>query len=285
MDDEHAAALVRPSRGVHLVLDREFLPGDVALMVPRTDDGRVLFAIPWHDRAIVGTTDTAVDSTPIEPRASREEVAFLLDHAGRYLTRAPRAEDVLSVFSGLRPLLSRGARGPTAKLSREHEVLVSRSGLVTVTGGKWTTYRRMARDGVDRAAEVAGLAPSPCLTETLRLHGAAEGCEPSSATAYGSDSGDVGRLIASHPGWDAPLHPAFPYRAGEVVWAARMEMARQVEDVLARRLRALFLDAKASIEAAPRVAELLADELGCDEAWRASQVGRFRALAGNYLPS
>ncbi len=285
MDDEQAPALIRPSRGVHIVLDREFLPSQTALMVPRTEDGRVVFAIPWHNRVIIGTTDTAVDATPIEPSASEEEIAFLLRHAGRYLTRDPEIGDIRSVFSGLRPLIERSTlKGTTAQLSREHVVLVANSGLVTVAGGKWTTYRKMASDAVDRAIEVAGLSSAPCVTANLRLHGAEERLDTSSLASYGSEATDVRDLIATRPGWDQRLHPSLPYQVGEVVWAVRQEMARQVEDVLARRLRALFLDARASIEAAPRVAALMAEELRWSEAWQSTQVEQFRFLARNYLP-
>ncbi|MDB5350373.1 MAG: glpD [Planctomycetota bacterium] len=284
IDDARAPQLLRPSRGVHIVLDRAFLPNDAALMVPRTDDGRVLFLIPWHDRVLVGTTDVAVNEATIEPHASKEEVTSLLEDSARYLTRAPRAEDIRSVFSGLRPLLEQKARGSTARLSREHAVLVSPSGLVTVTGGKWTTYRRMAADTVDRAVEVGGLTRAPCITETLRLHGAIPSDPTSPLAWYGSEATHVQELIASKPEWAEPVHPSLSTRCGEVVWAVRHEMARHVEDVLARRSRALFLDARASIDAAPRVADLMAEELGFDQTWRQSEVDQFRELARHYLP-
>ena len=265
------------------MLDRSFLPGESAVMVPRTDDGRVLFAIPWHDRAIVGTTDTPVDSSPIEPRPLRQEIEFLLTHAGRYLRRGPSPSDVLSVYAGLRPLLSAKGGTQTARLSRGHAVLVSSSGLITVTGGKWTTYRRMGELAVDRAARVAGLPPRPCVTPSLRLHGWEGQPAPGPFSGYGSDAPALLRTLAENPDWDRPLHPNLPYRAGEVVWAARHESARTVEDVLARRTRALILDARASREIAPEVARLLAGELGHDAAWQADQVRQFRDLASGYL--
>ncbi len=280
--------LLTPSQGTHVVLDRSFLPGASAILVPRTDDGRVLFAIPWHDRVLVGTTDTPVAELPIEPQPRREEIAYLLDHASRYLERSPGTSDVLSTFAGLRPLLRshRGrVGGATAKLSREHAVVISDSGLVTITGGKWTTYRRMAIDAVDHAARTGGLAARPLTTDRIKLHGCVAQIEEpnSSESVYGSDASALRSLCSGHPDWEQRLHPSLPYRVGEIVWAARLEAARSVEDVLARRTRALFLDARASIEVAPSVAALLAVELSRDQTWQDRQVTQFRELAKAYL--
>lgn len=285
MDEPDVRAMVSPSQGVHLVLDRSFLPGAAAIMVPKTDDGRVLFAVPWHGVVLVGTTDTPVQEISPEPRALQEELRFLLDHAGRYLNRRPKPVDVLSVFVGLRPLVSSaGAGGNTAKLARDHTLAVSDSGLVTITGGKWTTYRRMAEDTVDRAASVAGLEKRPSVTRDLRIHG--YGVEPSSQkelTVYGSDAAAIESLMRERPEYAERLHERLPVRIAQVVWATRQEMARTVEDVLARRTRCLILNAAASIEAAPRVAEILASELGRDESWKRSQVEAYTALARGYL--
>lgn len=282
MDEPEAPALLSPSQGVHIVLDRAFLPGDHGIMIPKTDDGRVLFAVPWHGRVVVGTTDTPVSDTPLEPRPLQEEVGFLLAHAARYLSKDPTADDVLSVFVGLRPLVKAGAGGSTASLSREHTLVVSPAGLVTITGGKWTTYRNMAEDTVNRAAEVGGLQPTKSPTRTLRLHGYTERPAPEPFGVYGADAPQVQLLLGSRRGWHERLHPNLPYRAGEVVWAARHELARTVEDVLARRTRALLLDAAASAAAAPRVAALLAAELGHDQAWQDEQVRQYQALAADY---
>jgi glycerol-3-phosphate dehydrogenase len=282
LDEPDAEALLSPSQGVHLVLDRSFLPGDHAIMIPKTDDGRVLFALPWHDRVVVGTTDTPVSETPLEPRALQEEIDFLLAHAARYLAKDPTAADVLSVFVGLRPLVKAGAAGTTKTLSREHTLVVSAAGLVTITGGKWTTYRNMAEDTVDRAAEVGGLSRVKSPTRALRLHGYQEQPEPEPFGVYGSDAAQLQLLLGSQRGWSERLHPEMPYRAGEVVWAARHELARTVEDVLARRTRALLINAEASMAAAPRVAALLAAELGYNEAWEREQVERFTELATGY---
>jgi glycerol-3-phosphate dehydrogenase len=282
MDEPHIEAMLSPSQGIHLVLDRAFLPGDHAIMIPKTDDGRVLFALPWHGRVVVGTTDTPVSDTPIEPRPMQEEIEFLLSHAARYLSKDPTADDVLSVFVGLRPLVKAGAGGSTASLSREHTLVVSSSGLVTITGGKWTTYRNMAEDTVNRAAEVAGLTPVKSSTTDLRLHGYQEQPEPEPFGVYGSEANQLKLLLGSRRGWHERLHPRLPYRAGEVVWAGRYELARTVEDLLARRTRALLLDAQASIEAAPRVAALLAEELGQSQEWEREQVRQYEALAASY---
>jgi glycerol-3-phosphate dehydrogenase len=287
LDDpaDAAAPLLTPSQGAHLVLDRSFLPGTSAMLVPRTDDGRVLFTIPWHDRVLVGTTDTPVAEVAIEPRPLREEIAYLLDHVARYLDRSPRASDVLSTFAGLRPLLRGRIGGSTAKLSREHAVVVSNSGLITITGGKWTTYRRMAIDAVDHAVRVGGLPDRPSTTDRLKLHGwVADPDETDDALAvYGSDASALRALCSERVEWDQPLHVRLPYRAGEVVWAGRHEAARTVEDVLARRTRALFLDARASIEAAPSVAAILGAETARDRDWQDRQVIEFRELARGYL--
>jgi glycerol-3-phosphate dehydrogenase len=285
MDEPDVRAMVSPSQGVHLVLDRSFLPGAAAIMVPKTDDGRVLFAVPWHDVVLVGTTDTPVQEISPEPRALQEELTFLLDHAGRYLNRRPKAQDVLSVFVGLRPLVSSaGAGGNTAKLARDHTLAVSESGLVTVTGGKWTTYRRMAEDTVDRAASVAGLEKRPSVTRDLRIHGyRVEPSNQEELTVYGSDAAAIESLMRERPEYAERLHERLPVRVAQVVWAARQEMARTVEDVLARRTRCLILNAAASIEAAPRVADILASELGRDESWKPSQVEAYTALARGYL--
>jgi glycerol-3-phosphate dehydrogenase len=283
LDDPESPRLLAPSQGVHLVLDRSFLPGETAILVPHTDDGRVLFAVPWHGRVVVGTTDTPVAEPSLEPRPLPQEVEFLLTHAARYLTRDPAPSDVLSCFAGLRPLVARPNKDETASLSRDHTLLISPSGLVTITGGKWTTYRRMGEDTIDQAALLAGLEEKPSVTAGLPLHGwSARAAAPAEGTAWGSDAPALDWLAGERPGWGEPLHPRLPYRVCEAVWAVRCEMARTVEDVLARRTRALLLDAKASLEAAPTVARLLAAELGRDPAWETEQVAAYGALARGY---
>jgi glycerol-3-phosphate dehydrogenase len=284
LDDPAAPNILSLSQGIHLVLDRSFLPGDHAIMIPKTEDGRVLFAVPWHNRVVVGTTDTPVEDAPPEPRPLADEIKFLLDHAAKYLSKDPGPEDVLSVFAGLRPLVKAGGEGAkTASLSREHTLLVSPAGLVTITGGKWTTYRNMAEDAVDKAIASGGLSESVCPTRSLKLHGYQDQPEPEPFGVYGSDASELKKLLAEQPGWDEQLHPNLPYCVGEVIWAARYELARTVEDVLARRTRALLLDARASQEIAPRVAQLLAAELGFDRRWEQQQVQQYIELAQGYL--
>lgn len=287
MDDHNAPRVVQPSQGVHLVLDRSFLPGESAIMVPHTDDGRVLFVIPWHGRVLVGTTDTPLDQPALEPRALPEEVDFILRNAARYLARDPQKSDILSVFAGQRPLVRPpGTDGtPTKKISRNHEVLVSDSGLVTLVGGKWTTYRQMAEDTVDAIEQLGGFPERPCVTETLHLHGwrnAEASSLPDDLAVYGSDAQHLERLMGDEPALAELLHPKLPYRKAAVVWAARHEMARTVEDVLARRTRALLLDARAAAEAATETARLMAAELGRDDAWQNSQIAEFQRLAAGY---
>ncbi|HEY1768023.1 MAG TPA: glycerol-3-phosphate dehydrogenase/oxidase [Terracidiphilus sp.] len=284
LDGATRGSLLAISQGTHFVLPRAFLPGDTALMIPKTADGRVLFAIPWHGATLVGTTDQPVDEVSSEPRALRSEREFLLDHIARYLHRVPTAAEILSVWSGLRPLVRKGGVR-TSKLSRDHTILVSKSGLITVTGGKWTTYRRMGQDTIDRAAAVASLPKRPSRTVDLKLHGwtASPSAMPEWERVYGSDLPALAALSSDRPELDALLHPRLPFRMREVIWAARHEMARTVEDILARRTRALFLDARAAIEAAPAVADLLASELDRSQAWKAKDLESFLETAKGYL--
>jgi glycerol-3-phosphate dehydrogenase len=283
LDDPSAGPMVTASQGVHIVLDREFLPGDSAIMVPHTSDGRVLFAVPWHGRVVVGTTDTPVPEASLEPRALEDEIEFLLTHAIRYLTRDPLPSDVLSVFAGLRPLVG-DPDSDTKAISRDHTLLVSPSGLVTITGGKWTTYRRMGADTITQAALVGGLPERLSVTEELRLHGWTDEVDPTEPrSVYGTDAVEIEALERARPELAERLHPALPYRASEVVWATRSELARTVDDALSRRLRALLLDARASVEMAPRVARLMAEELGRGTAWEEGQVAEFAELATGYV--
>jgi glycerol-3-phosphate dehydrogenase len=285
MDNPAAPELIAPSQGVHLVLDKSFLPGDSAIMVPHTDDGRVLFAIPWHDRVLVGTTDTAIKRPELEPRPLPEEIEFLLTHAARYLTKDPTPQDVLSVFAGIRPLVKSGESEETASLSRDHLLVISPGGLVTITGGKWTTYRKMAEDTVNQAAIIAGLDERPCKTENLRLHGWLKNAGVMAPLeVYGSDAPALRKIGVEKREYMEPLHPELPYFAAEVVWAVREEMARTVEDVLSRRTRALLLNARASMEIAPKVAHLMAKELRKNKKWEKMQVQEYSKIAESYLP-
>lgn len=282
LDEPAAPPKLTPSQGAHLVLPRRFLPGDTAVIIPRTADGRVLFAIPWRGCVLLGTTDTPVAETAAEPRPLAAELDFLLAHAARHFTPAPAAGDILSVFAGLRPLVK--ADQATSRLPRDHALLVSASGLVSISGGKWTTYRKMGEDTVNTAERVANLAPRASRTATLPLHGAGDAAVNAGDSPYGTDAAAMAELLRAHPEWDRPLHPRLALRPVEIIWAARHEMARTVEDVLSRRTRALILDARASMEVAPQAAALLACELGRDGQWARDQVTDYCKLARGYLP-
>jgi glycerol-3-phosphate dehydrogenase len=285
MDDPANPPIVAPSQGVHLVLEKKFFPGDSALMIPSTSDGRVLFAVPWQGRVIVGTTDTPVNEVSSEPRALKEEMDFIISHFNRYLTSKITEKDIRSVYAGLRPLVRSANSSKTSLLSREHTILVSPSGLVTITGGKWTTYRKMAKDAVDNAAFVGKLAKRPCVTDTLRLVGWTEGKSDQGGLAlYGSDAGFIRQMIVEEPLLGEKIHPGLPDLMAEVAWAVREEMACTIEDVLARRTRLLFLDARIASASAYRVGDLLSKLLGWDAVRKEKEIEVFRELCKGYLP-
>ena len=287
MAEPGAEDMVSPSQGIHLVLEKSFLRGNNAIMVPRTSDGRVMFAIPWHGHTVVGTTDTPIEAPSYEPKPLKEEIEFVLGTAGEYLSRKPLREDVLSIYVGIRPLVKAAGSdaSKTSALSRDHTIHIDGSGLLTIVGGKWTTYRHMAEDAVNHAATLGKLPDVTCRTAELKIHGWREGVrEDEDLSVYGADADAIRTLAATSPEMAERLHPALPYVAAEIVWAAREEMSRSVDDALSRRTRALLLNARAAMEIAPRVAALLARELGRDEAWQREQVAAFTALARQYLP-
>jgi glycerol-3-phosphate dehydrogenase len=286
MEQQDAKPLIRPSQGVHIVLDRKFLPGNQALMIPKTSDGRVLFAVPWYKKLLVGTTDTHREEATLEPIALEQEIDFILDTAAGYLIKKPTRNDVLSVFAGLRPLAAHeGNPKSTKEISRNFKVLVSKSNLTTVTGGKWTIFRKMAEDTLDILIKAGHLSPKKCQTTHFPIHGHTSALPSGNLTdVYGTDAVALAQLEKEHPLLSEKLHPDYAYTQAQVVWAVRHEMARTVEDVLARRLRLLFLDANAAIAAAPKVAHLLATELEKDQAWQQQQINTFNLLAKQYLP-
>lgn len=302
--DDPRRPTVRPSQGTHLVLDAEFLPGPNALMIPETDDGRVLFAIPWHGKVLLGTTDVAVPTISREPRPMAEEIQYLLRYAARYLQRKPTEQDIRSCFSGLRPLVGqKSGRTATSKLSREHEIYVGPTGMITVIGGKWTTYRHMGEELINHAETIGELPRRPSQTANLPLHGSprsedkvrtggASTAMPEHLSIYGTDVAQINSLFSrtdptsqlTRGDLSAQFHPDLPYLNAEILWAARHEMAMTVEDILARRTRSLLLDARASLNAASHVATMLRSEFGQSAEWERQQVHDFRTLAGAYSP-
>ena len=282
--DPSVRSMIAPSQGVHLVFDRSFLPGNSALMVPRTSDKRILFAIPWHGHTLVGTTDTPIAEASMEPAATDEEIEFLLSTSAQYLSKAPTRQDILSIFTGIRPLVKASDGANTAALSRDHTIQIDQSGLLNITGGKWTTYRHMAEDCVNHAATLGRLPEQECRTRQLRIHGhLADVQSLGYLSVYGSDAAAIQELARAEPALAKPLSGALPYTGAEVVWAVRHEMARTIEDVLARRTRAIFLNAAAAVESAPRAAALMARELGFGADWVAAQLTDFRQTAATYL--
>lgn len=285
MDEPGKRKTVVPSQGIHIVLDRSFLQSEDAIMIPRTSDGRVLFAVPWHGKVIVGTTDHLIENAKIEPRAEEEEINFVLNTAAQYLIKAPTKKDVLSIFAGLRPLAAiDGEVEKTKEISRSHKVLVSESGLLSITGGKWTTYRATAEDVINKASLMAGLEERECVTQNMPLHGYIKNVNRKDHMyVYGADIPKLKNLIEDESGLGKRLHPRLPYLRAEVVWAVREEMARTLDDVLSRRLRATFLDARASIEMAPEVADIMAIEMRKKYRWAKEQIKQFTSNAEGYL--
>lgn len=287
MNDTVYKKYIVPSQGIHLVFDKSFLPGNDALMIPKTSDGRVLFAVPWHDKIVVGTTDTLIKSHSLEPIATEEEIEFVLETAQEFLSKKPTRADVLSVFAGLRPLAAPEEKGQSTKeVSRSHKIIVSETGLISITGGKWTTYRKIAEDLIDKAISVHTLSNSNCKTEHLPIHGNKPTTDlerENHLYIYGTDCAGILKLQETERELKEKLHPDYNYTLAEVVWAIRYEMARTIDDVLARRVRLLFLDARAAIASSEKVADLLANELSYDEAWKKNQISTFKTLANGFL--
>jgi glycerol-3-phosphate dehydrogenase len=285
MDDADASPMIAPSQGVHVVFDKSYLPGTSAIMVPHTRDGRVMFAIPYLGVTLVGTTDTPISDIDLEPRPRTEEIDFILETAGAYLEKTPSRSDILSVFTGIRPLVKAADTADTASLSRDHTIHISKSGLLTIAGGKWTTYRQMAKVCVNHALTLAGLEAKPCVTKELNIHGFHKTPEKFGEDAlYGSDAPAIRDLMRADPARRQRLHPDLPARVGEVIWAVRFESARTVDDFLARRTRCLLLNARAALEAAPTVAAVMARELGHGRPWEEEQVRSFAKIGALHLP-
>ena len=285
LDQENHKNLVRPSQGSHIVIDQKFLAGNDALMIPETSDGRVLFGVPWHGKVLLGTTDIPIDQHSIEPKPMDEEIQFILDTAAAYLNPAPQRKDILSIYAGLRPLAA--PTGPnsssTKEISRDHKLIKSESNLITITGGKWTTYRKMAEECIDLAIKVANLSVKACVTKDLPIHGYSKNPNLVAWNSYGKDYESIIQLQQAHPEWKQPLIEGYPYTLAEVVWACRNEYIVKVEDFLARRTRLLLLDAKASRIASLQVAEIMAQELGKSAEWINQEVKEYKELTDNYI--
>ncbi|RWZ87780.1 MAG: glycerol-3-phosphate dehydrogenase/oxidase [Hydrotalea sp. AMD] len=285
MDDPEMPDSIAPSQGVHLVIDMEKFQSTQALMVPKTTDGRVLFAVPWHHKVIVGTTDTPVEQISTEPKPLEEEIQFIIDNYNIYASKPISMSDVKSVYVGLRPLVrKKGAGKNTSMISRDHTIMVSASGLITITGGKWTTYRRMAADVINHAIQLGKLTKKPAVTATLPI--GKWGWPINFSThwhLYGTNARLIQDIMKENKDWATTIHPDYPYTKAEVIWFVRHEMAQTVEDVLARRIRLLLLDAHAALEAAPAVAYLMQQELSHSEEWKAAQILHFSNLAKQYI--
>lgn len=289
MDDAQSDAVVTMSQGIHIVLERDFLPSDTAILIPRTDDKRVLFAVPWHDKIIVGTTDTPVTAATAEPVATEEEIDFVLQHIQKYLSKDPKRSDIRSVFAGLRPLV-KGQSKTTAALSRDHLITISDSELITIAGGKWTTYRKMAEDVLEIVIHKIGVdersAMSVCRTKDLPIHGYKKQTDFNAPRYYyGADEQAIASIIREDKILGEKIHPMFPFVKAEVVWAVQHEMCMRIEDFLSRRTRALLLDANSAIESAPLVAELMAREMEKNGQWIKDEIDNFNSIAKNYLPA
>ncbi|MBC7949039.1 MAG: glycerol-3-phosphate dehydrogenase/oxidase [Chitinophagaceae bacterium] len=283
MDKPGSSKTICVSQGVHVVISREFYPSDDALMIPETSDGRVLFAVPWHDKVVVGTTDTPVDIATLEPTALEKEISFILETAGNYLTKKPQRSDVLSVFAGLRPLAAPQKSGQkTKEISRSHKIIVSDSKLFTILGGKWTTYRKMGEDMVNRVEQELQWKHRKPATSGLRIHGYADHINWNDPFYfYGSDASLIRSQMNGHSNeW---ISEELKIHEIQVIWAVKNEMARTVEDVLSRRMRALLLNARESKRIAPQVAAIMAKALGRDAAWESNQVEEFNKLADQYI--
>jgi glycerol-3-phosphate dehydrogenase len=284
MDKPGAKPSIRPSQGVHIILDGSFLRSSAAIMIPKTDDGRVLFAIPWYGKVVVGTTDTPLESISLEPKALDEEIGFILKTAGRYLTRKPNKEDILCVFAGLRPLATNPDNPEaTREVSRRHKITLSPSGLLSVLGGKWTFYRRMAEETLDKAIKAGILDNHPCVTKDFKLVSHLPVLKNERFAVYGEKAGEIEEIIRQLPKTGESVIPGFPYTKAEIIWICRNEMPVHIEDVLARRTRALVLDARMSEKLALPVAEIMAEEFGYNGQWKQNQLEEYKKLITYYL--
>jgi glycerol-3-phosphate dehydrogenase len=284
MDNPESKMTIRPSQGVHIVLDKSFLQSSSAIMIPKTDDGRVLFAIPWYDEVVVGTTDTPLEAISLEPVALDKEIDFILQTAEKYFVKPPKREDILCIFAGLRPLAANPDNpNSTKEVSRRHKITLSHSGLLSIIGGKWTTYRRMAEETLDKAINAGFLEKRKCITSNLKLTTLSNINYSDRLHIYGEKSSEIEKIISDDPFLGAPISPDLPYTRAEIIWICRNEMPFTIEDILARRTRALFLNARTSSEIAPEAARLMALEYGYDVKWQNEQIESYNQLVKNYI--
>jgi glycerol-3-phosphate dehydrogenase len=284
MDNPESKPTIKPSQGVHIVLDKSFLQSNSAIMIPKTSDGRVLFAIPWYNEVVVGTTDTPLDEISLEPVALEKEINFILQTAEKYLVKSPLRKDILSIFAGLRPLAANPNNPASTKdVSRRHKITISPSGLLSIIGGKWTTYRRMAEETINKAIKAGFLDNRRCVTSNLKLTTLMINNSSDRLHIYGNSFSEIEKMISENPGLGIPMNRRLPYTKAEMIWICRNEMPQTIEDLLARRTRALFLNARASAEIATEVAWLMAKELGYDMKWQNEQIDSYNQLVKNYI--
>ena len=283
-DNPKAKKVVKPSQGVHLVIDNSFLQSDFALLIPKTKDGRILFAVPWHDKVILGTTDEPKEKAVVEPKATEKEIDFILETAGRYLIKKPTKKDIKSVFAGLRPLAAPNDDEKTKEISRSHKIMQSNSGLVSIIGGKWTTYREMSEDLIDKVESFFNLEKTKSVTEHLKIHGYQENTNfKNPLYFYGSDLDLIEKMIQKNPDLATVISDKLSINKAQIIFAIQNEFARNTYDILARRTRALFLDAEESLKIAPKVIEIIARELHKDTTWQKEELKRFTITANGYL--
>jgi glycerol-3-phosphate dehydrogenase len=284
MDNPASKPTIRPSQGVHIVLDSSFLQSNSAIMIPKTDDGRVLFAIPWYGKVVAGTTDTPLDTISLEPKALDSEIDFILETAGKYLIRRPSREDVRCIYAGLRPLAADPDNPQSTKeVSRRHKITLSPSGLLSIVGGKWTSYRRMAEETIDRGIKAGRLPSAKCRTKNFPFYHNATLLKDDRLKIYGDRAWEIEKIITDDPTTGRQLHSGLPYTEAEIIWICRNEMPVKLEDILARRTRSLLLDTRASLEIAHCVAEIMAAELDHGEKWIEEQETEYKQITVNYL--
>ncbi|MBI1932224.1 MAG: glycerol-3-phosphate dehydrogenase/oxidase [Ignavibacteriales bacterium] len=284
LDNPNTKNIITHSQGIHLIFNKEFFPGKTAIMIPHTEDGRVLFAVPWHNKIIVGTTDTKIKNAVLEPIALEKEIDFILEHLQKYISKYPNRKDIKSVFAGIRPLVKSSNKKATSSISRDHNIFISDSKLVTITGGKWTTYRKMGEDTIDQAVLVGNLEQRQSITKNLKIHGYLNNADITDPlSVYGSDMKEIKNLSENNIGLSGKISEIFSITKAEIIWHIKNEMARNVEDILARRTRTLFLDAEESIKMAPKIAKIISSELNKSLEWEKNQILSYSKLASNYL--